>query len=282
MSKSLENEILKVYDNILSGLPHISSLNIDVKNIKKLFEYTDSKRHVVDEDVILAHRRFIGEVVYSIDDADITRVKKYILFPDFKVRSFMINPEYFYGDTYSLEKSVVMGKQQELNFVINDPQYNVLDSVRNILVLNVIRVSYTFDVDYYCLTMKSIPSSLFYDYYARLINSYKRYRQISDDDYIRIKSLAIRECLNILGDVPSDLEGEFTIKRNDYAKLKSYLKKKYNLDFNDEFKSITGQTASVWNNLGVLRYDNRDLVEKDKEEDLVPYPLIYQRNNQLK
>ena len=130
--------------------------------------------------------------------------------------------------------------------------------------------------------MKSIPSSLFYDYYARLINSYKRYRQISDDDYIRIKSLAIRECLNILGDVPSDLEGEFTIKRNDYAKLKSYLKKKYNLDFNDEFKSITGQTASVWNNLGVLRYDNRDLVEKDKEEDLVPYPLIYQRNNQLK
>lgn len=35
MSKSLENEILKVYDNILSGLPHISSLNIDVKNIKK-------------------------------------------------------------------------------------------------------------------------------------------------------------------------------------------------------------------------------------------------------
>ena len=82
--------------------------------------------------------------------------------------------------------------------------------------------------------------------------------------------------------MPSDLEGEFTIKRNDYAKLKSYLKKKYNLDFNDEFKSITGQTASVWNNLGVLRYDNRDLVEKDKEEDLVPYPLIYQRNNQLK
>ena len=78
MSKSLENEILKVYDNILSGLPHISSLNIDVKNIKKLFEYTDSKRHVVDEDVILAHRRFIGEVVYSIDDADIMRVKKYM------------------------------------------------------------------------------------------------------------------------------------------------------------------------------------------------------------
>ena len=225
---------------------------------------------------------YILPLSYHTNKVLLVLLKKYISFADFKVRSFMINPEYFYEDTYSLEKSVVMGKQQELNFVINDPQYNVLDSVRNIFVLNVTRVSYTFDVDYYCLTMKSIPSSLFYDYYARLINPYKRYRQISDDDYIRIKSLSIRECLNILGDVPSDLEGEFTIKRNDYAKLKSYLKKKYNLDFNDEFKSITGQTASVWNNLGVLRYDNRDLVEKDKEEDLVPYPLIYQRNNQLK
>lgn len=270
----VEEEVLKVYDNILSGLEHISVLDIDIENVKKTLEYGRAK-YLVDSDVLLAHMKFIGEVAFTVDTGNIYEVKRFITLPDFNVKTHMNNPEYFYRDSYSLEKSVIMGCHQEVNFIINDPRYRPVDAIRQILVLNVSKVSFSFDVDCYSLKFLSIPSSLFYDYYSRLILPYKAYRQIGDDDYTRIKSLAVRETLNLLDDVPTTEEGRFTLKKEDYETLKKYLKSKYNVDYEDKFISITGDEVSVWNNLGCSRFDNRVIGLLNGEKK--PIPLSYQR-----
>ncbi len=276
---NLNEKIVGIYDDILSGLEHISSLNINKDNVKNFLEYSNPKDYEADPDIKVSHDRFIGEVVISSQESDLSSVRKYILYPDFYVRSYIPNREFYYKDSSSLEKTLIIGLKQEINFVINDPRFRPKDNLRNIMVLILEKVSFSFDTDYYRVSFKTIPASLFYDYYARLVTPYKVYRQITNEDYIKFKSLAVRDVLNILGSVKENLEGEFTLKKGDYYKLKEYLKNKYGIEYSDEYKSITGENMSIWNNLGVARYDNR--IIRTQNGDAEPIPLLYQRSNEL-
>lgn len=276
---NLGEKIVRIYDDILSGLVHISSLNINRENVKKFLDYSSNKEYEVDPDIKSGHDRFIGEVVISSQESDISSIRKFILYPDFSVKSYIPNREFYYTNSSSLEKSLLMGLKQEINFVINDPRFRPKDNLRNIMVLSIEKVSFSFDTDYYRVSFKTIPSGLFYEYYARLVAPYKVYRQINNEDYIKFKSLAVRDVLNILGDVKENLEGEFTLKKSDYNKLKEYLKNKYGIEYSDEYKSIIGEITSIWNNLGIARYDNRILGIKNGDAE--PIPLLYQRNNEL-
>lgn len=272
-----KEKIVRIYDDILSGLDHISSLNINGDNLKKVLEFDDKRE--IDPDIEMSHNRFISEVIISSQESDIASVKNYIMYPDFHVLTSIPNKEYFYKDTSSLEKSLIIGLKSEVNFIINDPRFRPLDNTRNIMVLSVERVSFSFATDFYKISFKTIPSSLFYEYYARLIAPFKVYRQITDGDYMRIKSLAVRDALNMLGDSCEVLEGEFTLKKQDYYKLKEYLKHKYDIEYEDEFMSVIGGNASVWNNIGAVRYDNR--VEGNLFNETKPIPLLYQRSKYL-
>lgn len=278
MVKTLDQEIIEAYDGILSGLDHISSLNINVDNVKKSLEFSSVKGDDCSKTITSAHERFIGDIVFSSSNANIIDAKRYISYPDFSVRTYMPNKEYFHQDSQSLEKAVIIGSRSELSLIINDPRFRS-ESKLDQLVLNIERIAFSYGIDYYKLTFRSVPSSLFYDYYVRIISPYKRYRQITDNDYIHFKSMAVRDCLNMLNSESVTLEGEFTLKREDYPKLKSYLKSRYGIDYQDSFKSVTGEETDIWIDLGVVRFDNRALM-KDSDGER-PYPLEYQRVNQL-
>lgn len=277
MVKKLEDEVINTYDNILSGLKHVYSLNLKEKNVKNILEFSAAKDYRSDSDITDAHKRFIGEVVLTALNDDIVGIKRFILLPDFSVKTFVPNREYYYESSYSLEKSVLIGKKSELNVIINHPDFTV-GTNKNQLVLSIERVEFSFDMDYFLISFKKVPSAIFYDYYTRIVLPYKKYRFLSNDEYMRIKSLAIRDSLNILGDVDVVIDGEFSLNSINYPLIKEYLKSKYNLDYHDEFKSVTGEIVSIWNNLGVERYDNRALMEE--QGVIKPFPLAYQRSLQ--
>lgn len=277
--KKFDDEVINIYDKILSGLPHVSSLNIKEKNVKSILEYSSFKDYKPDTDILDAHKRIIGEVVLTSLNDDILSIRNFIMLPDFSVKTYVPNGEYYYQDTYSLEKSVLIGKKSELNVIINNPDF-VRENSKRLLVLSIERVEFSFGMDYFLITYKEIPSALFYEYYTRLVLPYKKYRFISDDEYMRIKNQAIRDVLNVLGDAHVRIDGEFTLNSSNYPLIKNYLKSKYNLDYNDEFISINGENVSIWNDLGVGKYDNRALMEG--QESVKPYPLAYQRNLQLR
>lgn len=279
MVKRLDEEVINTYDKILSGLEHVSSLNIKEKNVKNILEFAQQKDYNPDSNIIDAHKRFIGEVVLTTLNDDIASVKQYITLPDFSVKTFAPNREYYYNDSYSLEKSVLIGKKSELNVIINHPEF-ATELNRNQLVLSIERVEFSFGMDYFLITFKRVPSAIFYDYYERLILPYKKYRYIGEDEYMHIKNLAIRDALNVLGNVQTKVDGEFTLNSNNYPLIKEYLKNKYNLNYHDEFTSVTGEVISIWNDLGVGRFDNRALMEEHGV--IKPFPLAYQRSLQLK
>lgn len=279
MVKRLDEEVINTYDKILSGLEHVSSLNIKEKNVKNMLEFSTLKDYNPDPVILDAHKRFIGEVVLTALNDDIAGVKRYIYLPDFNVKTYVPNREYYYKDSYSLEKSVLIGRKSELNVIINHPEF-ATNLNRNQLVLSIERIEFSFGMDYFLITFKRVPSAIFYDYYTRLVLPYKKYGSISDDEYMRIKSIAIRDALNVLGSVQTTVDGEFTLNSNNYPLIKEYLKNKYNLNYHDEFKSITGEVLSIWNDLGVERFDNRALMEE--QGVIKPFPLAYQRSLQLK
>lgn len=52
MVKKLEDEVINTYDNILSGLKHVYSLNLKEKNVKNILEFHVSMYQQVQNPVL--------------------------------------------------------------------------------------------------------------------------------------------------------------------------------------------------------------------------------------
>ena len=271
MSKNLDQEVVEIYDNILSKLDHVSSLQINLDNFRQVLDNLALVGGKFDQEVERQHTHFIGEVLMTSKNTNLMDTKRYITFPNFSVITYMPNPEYFYKDNFSLQKCVIIGKKLELNFVLTKLSSNNINQFKFLQILNIQRIQLSPGLSYFKLAIKTIPCRLFYEFYSNLIRVSKTKPASDDNDTKRLKNKAVRDTLNMIGDDPKSIaEGEFVLNDTDYNLFKSFIEKRYGIKYDDTFKSVNGKEESMWNNLGYVRFDNRKLVNVNGKEEILP------------
>ena len=274
MSKDYSQCIIEIYDSILSSLPHVRSLNIDISNFQKVINIVSLDHRYSDEELNQAHNQVIGEVIFSLNGSQLVDTKKYIEYPDFSVKTYIPNPTFFFKDSESIEKSVLIAKNSELNIILKTKEYRLPDTLKFLRILSIQRLELAPHLAYYNLSTKVIPSTTFYEFYNAGAQAYKKTPVLPENDVIRLQSRAIHDSLNVLGiDVPTNPEGEFIVYDKDYQKLKDYLKKHFGVTYDDEYTSINGNKETVWTKLGYLKFDNRLITNFQSKPRIIPLSL---------
>ncbi|MCH5167778.1 MAG: hypothetical protein J1F35_07850 [Erysipelotrichales bacterium] len=283
MAIDLEQRIIKSYDEMLYGLPHISSLKINVQGFEHCLESIYANKKYNDEAISSAHNNIIGNIVFSNVFPDYIEAKTYIVYPHFRVNTYYPNPAYIHKEKDSMETSVIIGKRQELNMHIPNNKYNGPLSYRYMQVLNMERITIEPGIGIYKLHIRTIPSDMFYTFYNKLIAG-KDPRLFSEHEFNWYKNKAIHEAL-IASNAPigeNTLEGEYTLyDEDDYAMLKMMLKNTYSISFSDTFTTQDGEDKSMWLSLGIAKFDNRVIANFNGKNDIIPLSMQKQLNRKI-
>lgn len=270
----IDEAVVKVYDSVLSGFKHISSLSIERENFIKMMKVMDSKSIKYDKDIKRAHQCFIADVMTSAAMSGFAEAKQAIMYPKFKVKTYVPNPYYYFNDSYSLEKSVMMLKKYVLNLIIEDDDVK-LDTSNQ--VLNVLQIE-KIDVEpysFYTLKRYVIGLNMFYNLYNRVVLKNRGFGMPKPDEMVYLNNIAIDQGLLVMEPLEVMEDGEFVIKNQDYKTFKKYIKDKYKIDFNDDCTMPNGEENTVWLFKDIEKYDNRPLVDIGRKVEILP--LGYQR-----
>lgn len=283
MAIDLEQVIIKEYDDLLDKLPHISSLKINYQGFEQCLASIYNNRKYNNEEIEQAHNNLIGNIVFSNILPDYIDAKTYIVYPHFHVNTYYPNPAYIHYEQNSIEKSIIIAKKQELNMNVIKRTFKGPLSFRFMQVLNIQRIIIEPGVSYYKLQIRYIPNETFYTFYNKLVAG-KDIQHLSNDEFNWYKNKAIHDSL-LASSSPSDdntLEGEYILyDDNDYEMLKTMIKNKYGVSFNDNFISIDGEEKSMWLSLGIEKFDNRVISSINGKDEIIPLNVQKQLNKKI-
>lgn len=272
----VDEDIVKVYDDVLAKFPHISSLCIERENFEELIKNVDSKNTNFDKDIARAHQCFIADVITTAATSGFAEAKQAIMYPKFKAKTYVPNPYYYFKDNYSLEKTVMMLKKYVLNLVINDDECKLDPSSQVLNVLQIEKIDIEPMCSFYTLKRCVIGLNMFYNLYNRVVLKYRGFGMPKEGEMVYLNNVAIDQGFLVMEPFEMIDDGKFVINSTDYSTFKKYIKDKYRIDFNDECLMPNGEENTVWLCKDIEKYDNRPLVEIGGKEEILP--LTYQRN----
>lgn len=275
MNQKIEEAVVKVYDDVLTKFKHISLLCIERENFEELLKKEDPKSFTFDKDIVRTHQCFIADVITTAATSGFAEAKQAIMYPNFKFRTYMPNPYYYFKDNFSLEKSVMMLKKYVLNLVIKNDG-SKLDSSNQVLnVLQIEKIDIGPMNSFYTLRRFVIGLNMFYNLYNRVVLKYRGVGMPCPEEIVYLNNIAIDQGLLVMEPFEVVEDGEFVINDSEYKMLKKFIKDKYQIDFKDEFIMPNGEENTVWLYKDIERFDNRPLVEIGNKVEILP--LSYQR-----
>lgn len=271
----IDESVTKVYDDVLSSFKHVSSLCIEKENFTQAIKMLDSASVELDKDIVRAHQCFIGDVVTTAVDSDFSEAMQCVMYPNFKVKTYVPNVYYYFSDNYSLEKSVMMLKKYVLNLIIDDEENKLDTSSRVLNILQIEKIDIGSTHSFYTIRRYAIGLKMFYNLYLSILKN-RGFGMPKQDEMVYLNNLAIDQGLMVMEPFETSKEGEFIIKNSDYEMFKKYIKNKYKISFNEKCIMPNGVENTVWLYKDVEKFDNRPLVDIDNKDTVVP--LSYQRN----
>lgn len=281
MEDKIINEILNLYDEYLDTLRHISGFNLDVDKINRIngFSSVQETDKYLGRGISDAHSELIDEFIRNmlgtIDFNEVSNLRTYIYYPDFKIKTYINNPANVYTKNFSLEKAVIISPVYELNLVRGS--YRTRTEV-----LRMKRLSVSPKVDVLSCKKESIDSYAFKCLERDLINRFKKKfgSTPNSDDLILLRNIAIKYILeNLKGrqDIGNEvLYQEDAIVSYDYDKTKKSISDEYSINYNDTYKSKSNVTTP-WIYRGLVNFDNREIFS---HQDNSVIPLSYMRKRQ--
>lgn len=284
MAKNLGDDIIRVYDNLLSNAPHISSLNIDTESFKKCIKTVEMNKMYKDQELDRAHDAFMGVVLLDTHTRDLTEAKSYIMYPDFFVNTHLKNPEFIHKGQQSLEKSVIIGRKEELNMFLPRKEFRTKLGFKYMVILNIERVMIAPNLTQYKVNIKSIPSIIFYNIYNNVVLIESSKTNLCDDELKICRSRAIHDALKSDKNdkIIDRCVAEFTIINDaEYEKFKEFIENNYGVTYHDTFITSNGLIKSIWTSLGLHKYDNRIKTTINGNKECLPLSLQKTLNKKI-
>lgn len=278
MGDKIINEILDLYDEYLNTLRHISGFNLDVEKVNKIngfasIQETDKYLNMGISDVHLElMNEFIRKMLGTIKLSEVSDLKTYIYYPDFKVKTYINNPANMYAKSSSLEKTIIICPLYELNLVMRS--YRSRSEV-----LRIKRLALSPRIDVLSRSIDSVDNFAFKCLERDLVNRYKkRFGALPNkDDLVLLRSIAIKYIFENLKDkkdngIDSLYQSDVYVSY-DYAKTKKSISDEFNVTYNDSYKSASG-INTPWIYRELLEFDNREIISR---QDNSVVPLTYMR-----
>lgn len=266
----ITENVVRVYDEVLSKLKHISSLGIDKASFENSLIGKNYKDITFDKDIDRAHKCFIGDVITTATNDNFIDAKHAVMYPDFLVKTYLSNPYFLFNNSLSLEKTVMMYKKYVLNLKIDCDKEKLDKSYHALNVLQIEKIDLGLGYSFYNLKKLVIGLKTFYNLYNKLIINMVGSGKVSNEEILYLSNLAMNQELEFFDPLEVANEGEFLLKEKDYPHLKKYIKDKYKIDYSDNYISLKMGECSVWLNQDIEKYDNRPLVNINNQETILP------------
>lgn len=280
MEDRIINEVLNLYDEYMDTLRHISGFNLDVEKVNRIngFSSIQDTDKYLNRGINNAHLELIDEFIRNmlglINLSEVSNLRTYIYYPDFKVKTHINNPANIYTKSSSIEKAIIISPVYELNLVSGS--YTIGSRLS---ILRIKRLALSPKIDVFSCISDTIDSFIFKCLEKELINRYKRkYGAVpSADDLVLLRNIAIKYINeNLKSDHENDIsslyqEGSFV--SYDYRETKKKICDEYEVTFNDTYKSKSN-INTPWIYRELVHFDNREIISS---QDGSVVPLSYMR-----